>query len=92
VAILLNTGFTNHDFDEQATLLSALWLPIRIPSDLDIEKLVEIMQWDKKNTVWKINFTLPSSIWSMANFDWKWVAPIDKWMIREVLKGLQSKS
>jgi hypothetical protein len=24
VAILLNTGFTNHDFDEQATLLSAL--------------------------------------------------------------------
>lgn len=85
IAILLKTWFTQTDLDEQTSLLTTLQLPIHIPRWFELDQLIEIMKWDKKNTSWNINFSLPSTIWAMNDFGWKWVTPVSEWLIREVL-------
>lgn len=86
VATLLKTGFTNCDLDNQEKLLKKLWLPTTIPEWQNIEELIQIMIWDKKNIRWEIRFTLPKHIWGMSDFWWEWVTSVNKEVIMEAMQ------
>ena len=68
-----------------AEVLTKSGLPRLVPSGMDADELMDLMQSDKKNRAGKIEFALPVSIGKMFEADGRWSVPLDAVLIREVL-------
>jgi 3-dehydroquinate synthase len=61
--IAIKKGYLlKEDLDRQKQLLSSFNLPIRFSSDISIDKIMEVMEYDKKSNIGKIRFILPKRI------------------------------
>lgn len=66
-------------------VLTIAGLPRLIPSGINADELIRLMQSDKKNRGGKIEFALPTKIGKMFEADGRWSVPLDEALIREVL-------
>lgn len=63
IAVFLNL-WSRSEAERQLALIKKAGLPNSIPSSLEIEKIVEILSWDKKVKNGKVRFVLPTKIGS----------------------------
>jgi len=63
-------GLVDHEFiQRQEKLLSLAQLPIRLPNDIAIDQLIDLMEGDKKSVGGKINLILARKIGQVDKFD-----------------------
>lgn len=66
-------------------VLSLAGLPTTLPSDCDLDAVVEAMRSDKKRRMAKTMFAFPLRIGAMAGKDSGWTVPVSDDQLREIL-------
>jgi 3-dehydroquinate synthase len=71
---------------EIRSALTAAGLPVERPKDQDADRILEVMQSDKKAREGEIRYALPRAIGEMAGADSGWTVSVAESIVREVLK------
>jgi len=70
---------------EIRSALTAAGLPVERPKDMDRERILEVMQSDKKARAGAVRYALPRAIGEMAGADSGWTVSVAESIVREVL-------
>ena len=65
--------------------LTAAGLPVELPKQLDANRILEVMQADKKVRAGSVQYALPRAIGEMAGAESGWTVSVDESIVREVL-------
>ena len=65
--------------------LSAAGLPVKLPKEMTADRMLGVMQADKKARAGSIQYALPRAIGQMAGSDSGWAVSVDDAIVREVL-------
>ena len=65
--------------------LTAAGLPVELPKQLDADRILEVMQADKKVRAGSVQYALPRAIGEMAGAESGWTVSVDESIVREVL-------
>ena len=65
--------------------LTAAGLPVERPKDQDADRILEVMQSDKKAREGEVRYALPRAIGEMAGADSGWTVSVAESIVREVL-------
>ena len=65
--------------------LTAAGLPVELPKQLDADRILEVMQADKKVRAGSVQYALPRAIGEMAGAESGWAVSVDESIVREVL-------
>jgi 3-dehydroquinate synthase len=71
--------------DEVRSALVAAGLPVQMPEEMDVNRILEVMQSDKKALAGEIRYALPSRIGQMAGAESGWTVSVAESIVREVL-------
>jgi 3-dehydroquinate synthase len=66
--IALNRGLVDSETCDRIETLIKSMVPVTIPVGIDIDSLIDIMKYDKKNTADNITFVLPQKIGSVEKY------------------------
>ena len=70
---------------EIRTALTAAGLPVKVPEGMDADRILEVMQSDKKARAGEVRYALPRAIGEMAGADSGWTVSVAESIVREVL-------
>jgi len=70
---------------EIRSALTAAGLPVERPKDMDPDRILEVMQSDKKARAGEVRYALPRAIGEMAGADSGWTVSVAESIVREVL-------
>lgn len=70
---------------EIRSALTAAGLPVERPANLDADRILEVMQADKKVRAGSVQYALPRAIGEMAGADSGWTVSVAESIVREVL-------
>jgi len=65
--------------------LTAAGLPVERPANMDADRILEVMQSDKKARAGEVRYALPRAIGEMAGADSGWTVSVAESIVREVL-------
>jgi 3-dehydroquinate synthase len=65
--------------------LTAAGLPVELPKQLNADRILEVMQADKKVRAGSVQYALPRAIGEMAGAESGWAVSVDESIVREVL-------
>jgi 3-dehydroquinate synthase len=65
--------------------LTAAGLPVELPKQLNADRILEVMQADKKVRAGSVQYALPRAIGEMAGAESGWTVSVDESIVREVL-------
>ncbi|HEX6574827.1 MAG TPA: 3-dehydroquinate synthase [Gemmatimonadaceae bacterium] len=71
--------------EELRSALSAAGLPVEMPDDMPADRILEVMQSDKKARAGSVLYALPRRIGEMAGADAGWTVSVAESIVREVL-------
>ena len=70
---------------EIRSALTAAGLPVERPTNMDKDRILEVMQSDKKARAGEVRYALPRAIGEMAGADSGWTVSVAESIVREVL-------
>ena len=65
--------------------LAAAGLPVDMPNDMNADRILEVMQADKKARAGEVRYALPRAIGEMAGAESGWTVSVAESIVREVL-------
>jgi 3-dehydroquinate synthase len=71
---------------EIRSALSAAGLPVSMPAGMDADRILEVMQADKKVRAGSLQYALPRAIGEMAGAESGWTVSVDESIVREVIE------
>ncbi len=88
-ALASDLGLVETSLGERvAALLARFGLPVRLTPDLEFDRVLQAMNYDKKRTGSELRFALPEGLGTMAGAGDGWTVPADPARIRKVLSRL----
>jgi 3-dehydroquinate synthase len=88
-ALASDLGLVETSLGERvAALLARFGLPVGLTPDLEFDKVLKAMNYDKKRTGSELRFALPEGLGTMAGAGDGWTVPADPARIRKVLSRL----
>jgi 3-dehydroquinate synthase len=80
-------GFAEAGLAKEITnALASAGLPVSLPEGMAADRILEVMQGDKKARAGSVRYALPRAIGQMAGSDSGWAVSVDDAIVREVLK------
>ena len=90
-ALASDLGLVQTDLGERvAALLARFDLPIRLATDLSVDRILQAMNYDKKAARGELRFALPAGLGTMAQLDDGWTVVVEADRIVKALDSLST--